>query len=41
MGYVGVCLAGPVAWIAAMVPLCIAYYIIIGKMSKKSRIAQA
>lgn len=41
MGYVGVCLAGPVAWIAAMVPLCIAYYIIMGKMLKKSRLAQA
>ena len=41
MGYVGVCLAGPVAWIAAMVPLCIAYYIIMGKLLKKSRPAQA
>lgn len=39
MGYIGVCLAGPVAWIAAAVPLCIAYYVIVGKMSKKNSIA--
>ena len=35
IGYVGVCLAGPVAWIAAMVPLCITYLIIINSMMKK------
>ena len=39
MGYIGVCLAGPVAWIAAAVPLGIAYYVIVGNMSKKNRIA--
>ena len=33
LGYVGVCLAGPVAWIAAMVPLCITYFIVIKRMS--------
>ena len=38
MGYIGVCLAGPVAWIAAAVPLGIAYYVIVGKMSKKNSI---
>lgn len=35
IGYKGVCIAGPVAWFAAMIPLCIAYYIIINRMSKK------
>lgn len=34
MGYKGVCLAGPVAWIAAMVPLCITYFIIMNKSLK-------
>lgn len=34
MGYVGVCLAGPAAWVAAMVPLCIAYYVIIARVGK-------
>ena len=41
MGYVGVCLAGPAAWIAAVVPLCIAYYVILGGMSKKDGLAQS
>lgn len=29
MGFVGVCLAGPAAWIGATVPLCIAYFKVI------------
>lgn len=37
MGFVGVCLAGPVAWVAAMVPLGITYYIIVGKMNRKEK----
>lgn len=31
LGYIGVCLAGPIAWIAAAVPLAITYYLVIRK----------
>lgn len=35
MGYVGICLAGPVAWLSAAIPLCIAYFIIIKHLHKE------
>lgn len=34
MGFVGICLAGPVAWLAACIPLGISYYVIFGKLLK-------
>lgn len=38
MGYLGVCYAGPAAWIAAMVPLCITYFIVISRMTAKNKL---
>ena len=35
IGYTGVCLAGPFAWIAASVPLGITYYLVVYPMFKK------
>lgn len=35
IGYLGICLAGPFAWVAAAVPLCITYYIEIHKMLRE------
>lgn len=32
IGYAGICLAGPIAWLSAAVPLAIAYYCIIKKL---------
>lgn len=32
IGYPGICLAGPIAWIAAAVPLAIAYFVIIRRL---------
>ena len=34
LGYLGVCLANPIAWIGAAVPLAIAYFIYMHKMKK-------
>jgi Na+-driven multidrug efflux pump len=35
LGYVGICLANPVAWISALIPIIPAYYYRIGKLSRK------
>lgn len=35
IGFNGVCIAGPIAWVAAMVPLFITYTIVIVKIKKK------
>lgn len=35
LDYLGICLAGPFAWLSAAIPLCISYFIIINKMSKQ------
>lgn len=32
IGFEGICLAGPLAWVSAAVPLCITYFIVIKKM---------
>ena len=40
-GYLGVCLANPVAWIGAAVPLAIAYFYCMHKMKKKERCEQS
>lgn len=32
MGYLGICLASPIAWIGAMVPLSISYFLVIRKL---------
>ena len=32
-GFLGIALAGPFAWFAAVIPLCIAYFVIIRKVS--------
>lgn len=34
IGFAGVCFAGPVAWVGALIPLTIAYYITIHKLMK-------
>lgn len=35
MGYMGICFAGPFAWIGASVPLAITYFMVIHKMMKE------
>ena len=35
MGYAGICLAGPIAWLSSVIPLCIAYFYIIKKRMPK------
>lgn len=39
-GYLGVCLANPVAWIGAAIPLAIAYFYYMHKMKQKERSVQ-
>lgn len=39
-GFAGICASGPFAWIAATVPLGIAYYIIMSKLSKNTTFLQ-
>ena len=34
-GYAGICLAGPVAWLSAAIPLLISYIVIIRKLQKE------
>lgn len=41
IGYMGICLAGPIAWVAAAVPLGITYVIVIRKMMRDWRQRQA
>lgn len=41
MGFTGICLAGPLAWVAASVPLGITYFIVIKKMMNEWRLRQA
>lgn len=36
-GYTGICLAGPIAWIGADIPLMITYYVRMGKIKKRER----
>ncbi len=38
LGFAGICLAGPIAWMAAAIPLCITYIIVIRKMLKEWRL---
>lgn len=35
IGYAGVCLAGPLAWLAAAIPLAISYFVIIKKVERQ------
>jgi Na+-driven multidrug efflux pump len=35
MGFTGICLAGPIAWLAAAIPLAITYFVVIKKMMKE------
>ncbi len=37
IGFMGICLAGPIAWVSAAVPLCITYFIVIKKMMEEWR----
>lgn len=41
IGFTGICLAGPIAWVAAAVPLGIVYFIEIKKMMKDWQLRQA
>ncbi|MGN0505299.1 MAG: MATE family efflux transporter [Lachnospiraceae bacterium] len=41
LGFTGICLAGPIAWVAAAVPLGITYFIDIKQMMKEWRLRQA
>ncbi len=41
LGYAGICLAGPIAWVAAAVPLGITYIVVIRQMLKSWRLRQA
>lgn len=34
LGYTGICLAGPIAWIAAAIPLAITYFYVMSKLMK-------
>lgn len=34
IGFAGICLAGPIAWIAATIPLAVAYYVVIKKFDQ-------
>lgn len=36
IGFAGVCLAGPIAWVAAVVPLGITYYVVMRRIMKES-----
>ena len=35
LGFTGVCLAGPLAWLSAAVLLCISYFVIIRRVEKE------
>jgi Na+-driven multidrug efflux pump len=41
IGYVGVCLAGPAAWVAAAVPLAISYVVIIKQVERQYEVKKA
>ncbi|MBO5353936.1 MAG: MATE family efflux transporter [Lachnospiraceae bacterium] len=41
LGFTGICLAGPVAWMAAAIPLGITYFIEIKKMMREWKLRQA
>ena len=41
IGFTGICLVGPLAWVAASVPLGITYFIEIKKMMKDWQLRQA
>lgn len=41
LGYVGICLAGPIAWVAAAVPLGITYVIVIRRMLRDWKLRHA
>ena len=38
IGYRGICLASPIAWTAAVIPLMIAYFIILRRMVKECQL---
>lgn len=38
LGYTGICLAGPIAWFSAALPLCIAYFYIIKRLKNPLQI---